>query len=274
MFLAVLFAAFLHAGWNALVKQGGNKLQSVFVMSTAQGLMGLAILLFLPLPKAEVWPWLIASGIIHSAYKLFLTFAYERGDLSRVYPIARGAAPMMVLIAGAVILSDVVAQLEVAGIILIGFGIALMARGVFTNGESRNLLPWAVASAVATASYSIVDGIGARLAYSATQYVAWMFAIDGVIFAVLVWLRRGEAGWNPAHRELVIGTFAGAASLAAYWIAVWAMTVAPIALVTALRETSILFAMLLGVLIFGERADRGKLIAGALIIAGVVLTRL
>lgn len=272
VFLAVLFAAFLHASWNAIVKTGGNRFQAMFMLSTAQGLMGLVLLLFLPLPVPEVWVWLLASGLIHSAYKFFLTSAYEHGDLSRVYPIARGAAPMIVLLVGGIILSDHLGVLDYIGVIAIGCGIILMARGVFSSGESRRMLPWALASACATAGYSLVDGLGARVGGDATQFVAWMFFIDGMIFATLYFTRGGVMPRNMT--DWGRGSLAGGASLGAYWIAVWAMTIAPIALVTALRETSILFAVLMGVFLFGERFDRGKGISAALIVLGVVLTRL
>lgn len=274
VFLAVLLAAFLHAGWNALVKTGADKFRSMFVMSSAQGLMGFVMLLFLPLPQGQVWLWLAASGLIHSLYKFFLASAYEHGDLSRVYPIARGAAPMIVLLAGAFLLSDRIDALDYAGVLAIGGGVVLMARGVFRNGEARRMLPWALASAVATAGYSLVDGIGARIAGDATQFVAWMFAIDGVIFAMFTLSAKGRSFVVCSRRVWGLGSLAGAASLGAYWIAVWAMTVAPIALVTALRETSILFAVGLGAVLFGEKIDRGKAVAAALIVAGVVLTRL
>ena len=271
VFLAVLFAAFLHAGWNALVKTGGDRFQSMFMLSTAQGVMGLAMIFVLPVPTGQVWYWLIASGIVHSAYKFFLSSAYEHGDLSRVYPIARGAAPMIVLLIGGMVLTDDLATFDYLGVIAIGCGIVLMARGIFSSGESRRMLPWALASAGATAGYSLIDGIGARIGGDAGQFVAWMFAIDGLIFATIYFWRGGAMPRSASRWG--IGSLAGAASLGAYWIAVWAMTVAPIALVTALRETSILFAVLLGVVLFGERFDRGKMISTVLIIFGVVLTR-
>lgn len=113
------------------------------------------------LPRGEVWLWVIGSGILHSACKLFLAYAYEYGDLSRVYPIARGAAPMMVMLVSLLFLSDVISGYEYLGIALLGVGIVLMARGVFTDGESRRLVPLALCSALATAAYSLVDGMGA-----------------------------------------------------------------------------------------------------------------
>lgn len=132
VFAAVLLAALLHATWNAVIKQGDDKMKIMFVMSGAQGLLGLAIALFLPLPRLEVWGWLVVSTIFHSAYKTFLTLAYERGDLSRVYPIARGTAPMIVAVIGVVVLSDAVSGLEYLGILLVGVGILATARGVLT----------------------------------------------------------------------------------------------------------------------------------------------
>ncbi len=144
VFLAVLFAAFLHAGWNALIKTGGDPFQAMFTMSSAQGLMGVIMLLFLPAPAGAVWPWLIASGVIHSCYKLFLASAYEHGDLSRVYPVARGAAPMIVLAVGAFVLADELDAMDYPGVVVIGCGVILMARGIFGNGESRRMLPWAL----------------------------------------------------------------------------------------------------------------------------------
>lgn len=274
LFLAVLFAAFLHAGWNALVKTGGDKFQAMFILSTSQGAMGALMALVLPLPQGQVWWWLLASGLVHSLYKFFLTSAYEHGDLSRVYPIARGLAPMLVAMVGLFFLADQLSVFEYTGIAALGFGIITMARGVFSNGESRHMLRFAFASALMTACYSLIDGLGARVAGDATLFVAWMFLIDGVIFGSWAMWRRGPLLLSAGRRVWLRGSMAGGASLAAYWIAVWAMTQAPIALVTALRETSILFAVLIGVVVFRERFDRGKAIATVLIVGGVVLTRI
>ncbi|WIY25967.1 EamA family transporter [Parasedimentitalea psychrophila] len=274
LFLAVLFAAFLHAGWNALVKTGGDKLQAMFILSTSQGAMGLLMALVLPLPQGQIWLWLLASGLVHSLYKFFLTSAYEHGDLSRVYPIARGLAPMLVALVGVFVLADQLSLLEYLGIAALGTGIIAMARGVFSNGESRHMLRFAFASALMTACYSLIDGLGAREAGDATLFVAWMFLIDGVIFGSWALWHRGTSVLTARRRVWLRGCMAGGASLAAYWIAVWAMTQAPIALVTALRETSILFAVLIGVLVFRERFDRAKAVATLLIVGGVVLTRI
>ena len=271
---AVLGAAFLHALWNALIKFGTSKLTSMLILTLVQGGMGLLIALTRPFPDPQVWLWLLASGVFHAAYKLFLAFAYEQGDLSRVYPIARGAAPMLVLVISALLLPDVIATWEYIGILVLGLGILLMARGVFSSGESRRLVPLALGSAMATAGYSLVDGLGARASGDAVAYVGWLFTLDAAFFTPVCIALRGKSVLRASGKVWAIGSLAATASYGAYAIAVWAMTVAPIALVAALRETSILFAVLIGWLVFGERMDKQKAVAAALIVAGVIITRL
>ena len=272
--LAVLGAALLHAGWNAIIKTGLSKQTSMFLLSVGHAAIGFGVALTKPFPVAEAWPWLLASGLIHMAYQLFLAFAYEQGDLSRVYPLARGAAPMMVLVVSVLFLSDPMGVMDYVGVLVLGLGIAFMARGVFTNGESRRLLPFAFGSAMATAGYTLADGLGARVAGDPLQYVGWLMMLSALFYTPAAIALRGVEVIRASTRDWVMGMIAAAASFAAYAIAVWAMTVAPLALVAALRETSILFAVLLGWLLFGDRMDRGKIIAAVLIVSGVVLTRL
>jgi len=273
VFLWVLGSALLHATWNAMVKTGGDKLTGMILVVVSNGLMGLVVAAFYPLPGAAVWPWILASGLIRTVYYLALGYAYEHGDLSRVYPIARGAAPLFVLGVGAFVLTDQISGIQVAGILLLGLGILLMARGVFTNGESRRLVPFAVTSAMATAAYSITDGTGARLSGEAISFVAWALAVTAVIYLPIAVALKGADVLRTKRRDWARGSFAGAASYLGYTIVVWAMTQAPIALVAALRETSILFAVLIGWLVFSERMDRGKALAALLIVAGAGLTR-
>ena len=274
VFSAVLGAAFLHATWNALIKTGADKMTGMMILTLVQGGFGLIIALTRDIPQAEVWWWLLGSGVFHSAYKLFLAYAYEHGDLSRVYPIARGAAPMMVLALSFWLLSDPIAGMEYVGILVLGAGILMMARGVFANSEAARLVPLALGSAMATAGYSIVDGLGARVSGDAVAYVAWLFVLDAVFFTPICVALRGTRVFTSDLRVWGLNTVAAAASYGAYAVVVWAMTQAPIALVTALRETSILFAVLIGWLVFGDRMDRQKIMAAGLIIAGVLLTRL
>jgi drug/metabolite transporter (DMT)-like permease len=259
IFLAVLGAAFLHALWNALIKLGTSKVGGMVILSIVEVPIGLVVVLLTPAIDRAAVPWVIAAGCTHFAYKFFLTYAYDRGDLSRVYPIARGAAPMIVALFGSAVLAA---------------GILLMARGVFTSGEDRKLLPFALGSACATATYTLIDGMGARVSGSPAAYVAWVFVADGTFFTLGMLALRG---WDVIPRNWQawrMGAFASSASYGAYAVSIWAMTIAPIAVVAALRETSILFAVLIGWLAFGERMTGEKALASVIIVAGVMLTRL
>lgn len=272
--LAVLAAAFLHALWNALIKVGTSKIGGMMILSLVEVPIGLLIVMFRPLPAPQVWPWVIAAGCTHLFYKTFLLFAYERGDLSRVYPIARGAAPMVVAIVGALFLADPVSLQQYLGIFALGCGILLMARGVFARGEDRALLPFALGSACATATYTLIDGLGARISGDAVAYVAWVFVADGVIFSAMMLLWKG-AGIVPRDgRAWAMGGAASLASYGAYAVSIWAMTIAPLAVVAALRETSILFAVLIGWLVFREKMTAEKGLAALIIVAGVILMRI
>ncbi|MFA9231343.1 MAG: hypothetical protein RIR95_907 [Pseudomonadota bacterium] len=272
--LAVLASAFLHALWNALIKTGTSRLGAMLILSIGEIPIGLAIAASRPMPAFEVWKWVLMAGCAHFFYKFFLTYAYIHGDLSRVYPIARGAAPLIVGVVGSVLLNDHLTSHEFAGIAVLGFGILMMAQGVFANGESRKMLPFALGSACATATYTLLDGTGARVSGDPIAYVAWVFVADGIFFSLGA---LGFKGFDVLPRERkawAAGLFAAAASYGAYAVSVWAMTKAPIAVVAAVRETSILFAVLIGWLVFGERMTRGKALAAVVIVSGVILTRL
>ncbi len=274
VFFAVLFAALLHASWNAIVKFGDDKFQGMVLLSIAHGIIGLVMIAIFPVPAKESWPLLAGSVVFHLIYKSFLTVAYMRGDLSRVYPIARGTAPMIVLVVSLMILSDVVTGSQIGGILLVGLGIILMARGVFTQGEERALIPYALLAAVGTAGYSLFDGLGARAAGTASGYIGWLFFLDAFLFTAGGLAIKGRAVLPKSSRVWMLGMIAGACSVGAYWIAVWAMTIAPIAVVTALREVSVLFAVLIGVVFFKDKADAGKIVAALVIVAGVIAIRL
>ena len=271
--LTVLAAALMHASWNALIKSGGDKVQGMLALTIGHAVVGAVMVAFVGPPPVQAWGWLAASVLIHAFYQTFLALAFTHGDLSRVYPISRGTAPLLVLIYGAFFLPDVISRSELSGIVLLGAGIFMMARGVFSSGESRAMLPFAFGAACATAGYTIADGQGARAAGDATVYIAWLMLLAAVPFVPACVVLRGWSVLRVPAPVWRTGLMAGVVSVLAYWMAVWAMTQAPIALVAALRETSILFAVLIGWLFFGERMDRTKALAAGLIVAGVLVTR-
>ena len=272
--LAVLGAAFLHASWNALLRVGTSRVAAMMMLSAGQGVIGLGVVLAHDWPGAAVWPWILASGLIHTGYQTFLAFAYEYGDLGRVYPLARGTAPMLTLLANALWLGEAVSAMETLGILVLGAGIILLAGGVWRSGESRRMLPYAFGAAFATAGYTVVDGIGARIEGQAVVYLGWVMVVAGVAFAALMLALRGRASLPRSGRVWALGSLGAVFSYGAYPVVVWAMTVAPIPLVAALRETSIFFAVMIGWLVFRERMTPLKGVSAAMIVAGVLLTRL
>jgi drug/metabolite transporter (DMT)-like permease len=242
-------------------------------LTLAHAFIGLSLIPFLPFPQGEVWLWLLASGILHMFYQLFLGFAYERGDLSRVYPIARGGAPMSVLVTSLLFGIDTLTGFELWGILVLGLGIVIMAQGVFLSGEDRKLIPMAIGSACATAGYSLVDGLGARAMGDALAYVSWLLIFSALFYTPAILALRGHSVWPHNVRQIWVGLLAGLASFTAYAIVVWAMTEAPISLVTALRESSILFAMIVGWIFFRDKMGPVKILAGIVIGIGITLTR-
>jgi drug/metabolite transporter (DMT)-like permease len=272
--LAVLGAAFLHALWNSMVKVGASRLGAMVALTIWGAVIGFLVAGFRPLPAPAVLPWLATSAVAHFFYMFCLASAYERGDLSRVYPIARGTAPLLVALTSGLVTADLMTAQQYAGVFVLGLGILLMAQGVFASNENRRLIPFALGSALATACYTLSDGQGARVAGDAVAYVAWTMILNGLTFAPIMLAWKGAAILPRQRRVWTVGGLAALASYVAYAVSVWAMTVAPIALVAALRETSILFAVMIGWLAFGERMTRGKLVASAVIVGGVMLTRL
>ncbi|HEX8654952.1 MAG TPA: EamA family transporter [Allosphingosinicella sp.] len=275
VFFAVLLAALLHAGWNAVVKLGLDRFSSILVLALFQSAIAGALLPFVPWPAAASWPWLIGGSLLHTGYKLFLIRAYRHGELGQVYPLARGAAPLLVAVAGAMLLGERLSATGIAAIAAVVAGILLIALGGKAGARlSGPALFWALGTACFTAGYTLVDGHGARLSGTALGFALWLFLIDGLSMVAVALATRGPAAFavlRPAWRG---GLAAGAMSLGSYSIAIWAFTQAPLALVAALRETSILFALLIGALLLGERIDLRRWLAGALIVAGVVLMRL
>lgn len=273
VFISVMFAALLHAGWNALIKNGVDKQAGMLLLTLGHAFIGLCFIPFFPVPTGQVWLWLLASGIIHTFYQLFLGFAYERGDLSRVYPIARGAAPMIVLVVSLLFGLDKLDFYDLIGASVIGIGILLMGLGIFNLGEDRKLIPLALGSAFATAGYSIIDGMGARLMGDAFAYVSWLLIFSAIFYVPVIFSIKGRSVFPKNRKQLSLGLLVGGTSFLAYAIVVWAMTQAPIAVVTALRESSILFAVMIGYFFFGDRMTFNKILAAFVIVIGIVLTR-
>jgi len=275
IFVAILAAAAMHAGWNAIVKIGLDRLLSMTLITVAAGLVSMPLLIFFPPPPQSSLLFLVASIVLHVGYNLALSRAYEIGDLGLVYPIARGTAPMLTAAIGALVLGEYLTPIESIGVLVLVAGVWLMAaRGRVPLHLEGNAIWPALITSVFISGYSLSDGLGARASQSAIGYTLWLFVLDGAALLAVVWALRGRVALASAIPYWRSGAVGGALSLGAYGIVIWAMTKAPIAVVATLRESSVLFAAAISVLVLREPLRLSRGLAAVLITAGVVLIRL
>jgi drug/metabolite transporter (DMT)-like permease len=273
--LAVLGAGFLHAGWNALLKSspGGDALLDTATVVAGSSLWGLAVVPFVPLPAAAAWPYMATSAVIHFGYYLTLAQAYRTGDLSFAYPLMRGTAPLIVALLGIAFLRELPTAPMALGILLISLGIVSIAF-VQRRRHPATAAYWAFANAALIAVYTLVDATGARASGNAASYVSWLIFLEGLPFLVWVVARRGQVAVRYLRSSTTRGLVGGAFSLAAYGIVLWAMTRAPVAAVAALRETSVLFAALMGSLWLKEGFGLPRLAGAVSVVLGIAALKL
>ena len=273
--LAVLGAGLLHAGWNALLKSsgGGDPLldtATVVAGSTVCALVGLP---FVPIPLTDAWTFALASVVIHFAYYLTLAQAYRTGDLSFAYPLMRGTAPLLVTLLGVVFLRELPPAQVTFGILLISSGIVAIAFAQ-RHRHPRAATAWALANAAIIAIYTLVDGAGARASGNALSYVLWLTFVEGVVFLLWIGARYRRHAVCYIGVQWQRGLLGGFCSVAAYSIVLWAMTRAPVAAVAALRETSVLFAAIIGTLLLKEGFGLARMAGALSVVAGVAALKL
>ena len=284
--LAVLGSALLHAAWNAVVKSRADPVIGIAWLSVGSGVAAAVALPFVAVPPAAAWPFILVSTAIHTVYNLMLATAYSHGDFSRVYPIARGGAPLIVTLASLAFLEEGLSARSLAAIGLILLAILGVAWERHTGhhtgqraderraGRGDRALIFAGLTAVAIAGYTIADGLGARASGDPVPYILWLFFIDAWPTVLIVaWLRRGRFLATPGG-DIVRPAVGGLLSMLAYGIVVWAMSQAQVAVVAALRESSILFAALIGVFVLKEKPGPVRIAAILLLAAAVALLRL
>ncbi|MFZ0104689.1 MAG: EamA family transporter [Pseudolabrys sp.] len=276
VFLAVLFAAACHAGWNALIKVGLDPLSTTTLISLGAGLVALALAPLVGLPAWAAWPWLIASVIVHLCYFASLIESYRTGDLGQVYPIARGSAPLMTAAATTVFIGEKLSLVGWTGIFSLVAGVLLLsARGGRELAEvDRRAIGFALFTALTICAYSVVDGIGARLSTNPNAYSVWLFIGIAVVMLPYAIYRDGPDVIPAMRRFWRRGLAGGALQLLSYGIAIWAMTAAPIAIVATLRETSVLFGAVIAVVVLKEPLRAARIVAACLIVCGLILIRL
>ncbi len=270
--LLVLLAALLHATWNVIVKQDSDRLLFLTLMSVASALLWLPLLPFVNPPGGAAFVYVIVSAVLHAFYKLFLAGGYRHGDLNQVYPVARGAAPLLVGLLAYLVADETLDPLQIAAVLLIGGGIMslILHRGLPVRREAK-ALGYAAATAVMIAGYTVVDGLGVRVAASVLGYAVYLFVFEGVFFTAIAIAMRGRAviaysrvAWKPVAASALF-------SSAAYALVLWALTLADMALVSALRETSVLFGALMGTFLLREALGAWRISSAAVILTGLVL---
>jgi phosphonate utilization associated putative membrane protein len=270
---AVLLGALLHAGWNALVKASPDKALDMAVLQLVGSVLAIPLVAWVGWPDAKAWPYIATSVFIHIGYYTALTGAYKHGDLGLTYPLMRGVAPLLVALSATFTLHETLSAPAWLGVLGISCGVLVL--GISSRGGAApKAVAFALANAVIIATYTVVDALGVRATGNPVQYVAALFLLDGWPFALLMFARRGPAAAQYARVRWPMATIGAGASMGSYAIALWAMTRAPVATVAALRETSVLFAVLLGVWFLKEAFTFKRVIGAAVIVAGIMALRL
>lgn len=263
----VLGTAFLHAAWNTAAKSVGDRWVSSLLIGVVNFAAGLVGVIMFDVPVAACWPYIVASAVAQSCYLLLLTTAYSYGDMSRLYPIARGLAPLLVTAVSVGLLGERLSRPALLGVIIICTAIALIAfaRGLPRRGQGVGL---ALATGAAIATYTLIDGVGVRLGVSALGYASWLFLLQGPLIVGFCWWRGGPDLPRRLKSNLAKGLGGGLLSIVAYTIVLWAQARAPLSLVSAMRETSVLWAALAGRLLLGEQLNRKEVAAVVLAALG------
>jgi drug/metabolite transporter (DMT)-like permease len=275
VFAMVLGAALIHATWNALMKSDGDRLALVEIMAATQFLLSLALLPLVPVPAPASWPYIIANPALTTAYTLLLERAYRSGDLSLVYPLARGTAPLIVAGISIGLLGEQLSAVSQVLVLLIALGVTSLALTRGANGlRDRRSIALSLAAAAFIATYTVVDGLGARAAGTANGYMVWITLLSSPLIVISARLLRRGRRAPIGRRSRNAGMTAAVLSYGASWLFIWALTLAPIALVSALRETGMVFAVLIGVVFLNERLNLARLASLAATLVGTALLKL
>lgn len=270
VFALVLSAALIHAMWNAVVKGAADRTITFALVMAGHTIPALIAVPFLPLPDPQAFPYLAASVFIHWGYYYLLVSAYKFGDLSLVYPIARGAAPLMVALSALFFINENMSLQGWVGLILVSLGIFALA--LFSSRQEKPFMAvaFALATAMTIATYSVVDGVGIRASSDPFSYIAWLFILEGLVFFIIV-VPRQERLRQFNRKQIITGLVGGVLAGLAYGLVLYAKTMAPLGMVSALRETSVIFAAMIGLFLFGEGPAKPRLSAAVIVSLGIVL---
>jgi drug/metabolite transporter (DMT)-like permease len=270
--LAVLAAAVTHAVWNAIAHGIKDQTLAFALIGVGGAAVSIPLVIVAVLPRSSCWPYLLASVAIHVFYNLLLMQCYRLGEFSQVYPLARGVSPLVVTILAAVFVHEHLAFFQVVGVVIVSAGLAfLVFAGRRPGRQSRGALLAAVGTGLTIAAYTTVDGVGVRLSASPVGYIGWLILLQSPCVPLFAAIRRRDVLLKQPRRILLSGLAAGALSVLAYGLVLWAQTRGALAPIAALRETSVIFGAIIGTLVFREPFGRHRITATVLVVAGIVL---
>jgi len=273
-YFMVLTAALLHALWNSLVKTNEKKSLVVFLISLAHLVFGIVLSFFSLFPEFSAWPYLIASTIVHLVYLFFLYQSYKWGDLSEVYPLMRGIAPLIVTLGAFLFIGELPLGNGMLGIIFVSFGIIVLSLYSFFYSISYKALNFALLTGICIASYTLLDGIGARESKTALGYISWLFILEGIGGMIIFWRISKKLNLILDKKTFIQGTLGGTLSCVAYAIVITVKVTTPLGIVSSLRETSVIFGSIIGLFIFKERPWQLRIIAASFVTVGLIFIAL
>ena len=272
---AVLLGALMHAAWNAIVKSRDDKLLDITKVTASAAALGALMLPVLPMPAAASWPYLAASAAVHCAYFWLVAAAYRTGDLSLAYPVMRGTAPLLTAMLSYVVLAERYSATAWLGIVSLSLGIWLLGLDALRHrAHQGRSLAFGFGNALVIVAYTLIDGAGVRLSASPASYVAWLFALNALPLLAALRLMRGPRFLSGPAATWMQPLIGGALTLGSYGLALWAMTKAPVALVAALRESSVIFGLILAALLLKERFGAARWSASLLVACGAAALKL
>ncbi|MGE3968329.1 MAG: EamA family transporter [Dongiaceae bacterium] len=263
-----LFAAILHAAWNAFLRNGADRLWTVTVMSFSSTVLALPFIFVFPLPTASAWPYVALSAALQVGYSVFLVAAYRYGELGQVYPIVRGTVPLLVTLGGYLLAGERLGAYQMAGVALVAVGIMSLSLG--KSRASTSSILFALATGAIIASYATVDAVGVRLAGHSGAYTAWVLVLYGSLLPVTFMLMRGKLAVNVRSPEMWKALGGGLFAMIAYGVVVAAFALGPAGPIAALRETSVVFAVLIGWLFLGETLTARRIMACGTVAIGAI----
>jgi drug/metabolite transporter (DMT)-like permease len=269
---AVILAALLHAAWNAAAHRINDRAVASALIGSASAVAGLCVVPWVRVPSGAAWPYLLGSVAVHVVYLLLLMRSYRLGDFNRMYPLARGTSPLVVAVLAVTVVGQPLSGLHAAGVVAVSAGLAVLvlAGGAFHSSD-RSAVTAAVLTGLAIASSTVLDGVGVRHAGSTLGYIGWLFLLQGPIFPLLMLAQRRRRLLADVRPFVALGLVSGLVSVAAYGIVIWAQTRSNLASVAALRELSIVFAAVIGMVFFHERFGWVRTAGAALAVVGVLL---